>query len=132
MRLIDADELFKALDDICIDFNKPREAVVYVDCIADIISDAPTVDAVEVVRCKECKWYDPPHIKHNDGRRTDVDEDAPFVTISVGINVAGQCIHHSGLKIYCLNHDREDMDDNEDIVIFRKPNDFCSYGEKKQ
>ena len=26
--------------------------------ILKIIDDAPTVDAVEVVRCKECKYYD--------------------------------------------------------------------------
>ena len=23
-------------------------------------ANAPTVDAVEVVRCKDCKWYSPP------------------------------------------------------------------------
>lgn len=29
--------------------------------ICGIIEDAPTVDAMEVVRCKDCKWYDITH-----------------------------------------------------------------------
>ena len=88
-------------------------------------------EVIDIVRCKECKWYDPPHILHKDGTRTDVDEDAPWVTVDVGINCGGQCIHHIDLKTYCVNHDRENPDDNERIVIFRKPDDFCSYGERE-
>ena len=44
-RLIDADELIKEAN--------ADGAYVYVD--AKKIADAPTVDAVEVVRCKDCK-----------------------------------------------------------------------------
>ena len=29
--------------------------------ICGIIEDAPTVDVMEVVRCKDCKWYDKTH-----------------------------------------------------------------------
>ena len=29
-----------------------------VDSVMDWVVDAPTVDAVEIVRCKECKYYD--------------------------------------------------------------------------
>ena len=43
MRFIDADALIAAFD---------AEGVE-----TEIIEDAPTVDAVEVVRCKDCKWY---------------------------------------------------------------------------
>jgi hypothetical protein len=85
----------------------------------------------ELVRCKECRWYDPPHILHKGGTRTDVDEGSPWVTVDVGINCGGQCIHHIDLKTYCVNHDRENPDDDERIVIFRSPDDFCSYGVKK-
>jgi len=46
MRLIDADALFaEAMAD---------GAYGYVD--AKQIADAPTIDAVPVVRCKDCKW----------------------------------------------------------------------------
>jgi len=47
MRLIDADALFaEAMAD---------GAYGYVD--AKQIADAPTIDAVPVVRCKNCKWW---------------------------------------------------------------------------
>lgn len=45
MRLVDADELIK---------SAPTELGVPIWQI----EDAPTVDAVEVVRCKDCKWYE--------------------------------------------------------------------------
>ena len=49
MRLIDADTLIKEAN--------ADGAYVYVD--AKQIADAPTVDFVPVVRCKDCKWlYD--------------------------------------------------------------------------
>ena len=61
---------------------------------ADLIHDAPTVDAVEVVRCKDCKSWE----QYN------------------------AC---NGTKPHrCMNHD----------AIFYKrtaPDDFCSYGERK-
>ena len=48
MRLIDADALIKETNE--------EGAYGYVD--AKQIADAPTVDAVEVIRCKDCKYYD--------------------------------------------------------------------------
>ncbi len=58
MRLIDADRLnvYKAwvevkTDDDTVIYSGKRKIV-----FADDITDAPTVDAVEVVRCKDCKY----------------------------------------------------------------------------
>lgn len=118
MRLIDADELKTILS--------IRRTI---ETIQHAVDNAPTVDAVPVVRCKDCKWYDPPHIEHNDGKRTDVEDDATFVPISVGINVGGKCMNT--LREYCLNHDREDPNDYERLVKFRERMDFCSDGERK-
>ena len=47
MRLIDADALIKEAN--------ADGAYGYVD--AKQIADAPTVDAVEIVRCRECKYH---------------------------------------------------------------------------
>lgn len=33
------------------------------DCCCDIIEAIPIVDAVEVVRCKDCEWYEDPRRK---------------------------------------------------------------------
>lgn len=99
------------------------------DKIIDGIYEIPSAEVAPVVRCKDCKWYDPPHIDHGDGKRTDVEDDAPFVPLSVGINVGGKCMNT--LREYCCNHDREDPDDYERLVKFRNRMDFCSDGERK-
>lgn len=77
-RLIDANTLIK---EAC-----AEGAYGYVD--AKQIADAPTIDAVEVVRCRECKHCDPEN--HH-------------------------CDHHMGTA----------------APLRRKPDDFCSYGERK-
>lgn len=75
MRLIDVDKLERQ------EYWGNERCFDYVD--AEDIDNAPTVDAVPVVRCKDCKHYD----------------------------IGGSCI----------------------ICGFqsRKPDDFCSYGERK-
>lgn len=50
MRLIDADKLHEAID-------TETYRHTYIEQIHDIIDNAPTIDAVEVVRCKECKYF---------------------------------------------------------------------------
>lgn len=118
MRLIDADAL---IDELGIS----DEDIIF----EGMLEDAPTIDAVPVVRCKDCKWYDPPHIDHGGGKRTDVEDDYPHVPLSVGINVSGRCMNT--LREYCCNHDREDPDDYERLVKFRNRMDYCSDGERK-
>lgn len=44
MRLIDADELLKYI---------PTEEM----CSRFAVENAPTIDAVPVIRCKDCRWY---------------------------------------------------------------------------
>ena len=52
MRLIDADEF----DIIC--YTQPSEEFTKgVEFILKKIDNAPTIDAVEVVRCKDCEYY---------------------------------------------------------------------------
>jgi len=65
MRLIDADELCNELSTVCDD--KYDRTVEW--CIG-ILRQAPTIDAVEVVRCKDCKHWkgnDEP-VPWNDGK----------------------------------------------------------------
>ena len=55
MRLIDADRLSEAIYD---NVPAPYEDASWAkeNCLAEIEA-AQTVDAVEVVRCRECKWW---------------------------------------------------------------------------
>ena len=89
MRLIDADSLQKR---IC----GAKCGCEYEDCGNEgdcgydhFSSNAPTIDAVPVVRCRECKWWQE-------------DDDI------------GHCDNPDGLDNYA------------------KPEDFCSYGERKE
>lgn len=78
-RLIDANALIKEANE--------DGAYGYVDAFQ--IANAPTVDAVEVVRCRECKYCDPENY---------------------------HCDHPMGTA----------------APFRRKPDDFCSYGERKE
>ena len=62
MRLIDADALFVNLDGM---MAVSPTGYIHGDTIADMISDAPTVDAVPVIRCKDCKWYGDGYLCYN-------------------------------------------------------------------
>jgi len=53
MRLIDADELISYLNSVAGCFDSTREVE---DNTIEAIEIAPTVDAVPVVRCKDCSF----------------------------------------------------------------------------
>ena len=55
MRLIDADNLTQRFYYLTDALNIES---VYIDTIVDYIENMPTIDAVEVVRCKDCKWFE--------------------------------------------------------------------------
>jgi hypothetical protein len=52
MRLIDGDTLWEKLDDEPWYDNADRDEIAL-----PIVAAAPTVDAVEVVRCKDCRYF---------------------------------------------------------------------------
>ena len=51
-RLIDANAVMKEVERC---FAPPRTLLTVYEVLSGIIKNAPTVDAVEVVRCKDCK-----------------------------------------------------------------------------
>ena len=57
LKLIDADALFINLDGM---MAVSPTGYIHGDTVADMISDAPTVDAVPVIRCKDCKHFGKP------------------------------------------------------------------------
>ena len=86
MRLIDADRAMEIVRNQGIAHPNAYHLTNYATLI---LREAPTVDAVEVVRCRECKHCDPEN--HH-------------------------CDHHMGTA----------------APLRRKPDDFCSYGERKE
>ena len=55
MRLIDADELISYLNSVAGCFDSTREVE---DNTIEAIGIAPTIDAIPVVRCKDCKYFE--------------------------------------------------------------------------
>lgn len=55
LNLIDKDAL---MDKISVFFERNEELInpSVMDCVEEIIEQAESVDAVEVVRCKNCRW----------------------------------------------------------------------------
>ena len=94
MRLIDADVLMNEANS--------DGAYGYVD--AKQISDAPTIDAVEVLRCRDCKYWG-----DGDGK----------LQRSDGVLYARCTVHN-----YLIDGRHTGWCPNE--------NDFCSYGERKE
>nr|DAM55955.1 MAG TPA: hypothetical protein [Caudoviricetes sp.] len=81
MRLIDADKLVDML------YDNEFAALCPLDEVSGVIDACPTVDAVPVVRCRECRYYA-----------------VPGATISF-------CIHRNGMKFtrdsdYCSRGER--------------------------
>ena len=95
-RLIDADALSEKLCETTI-FIKDGEV------LQRMINDAPTADAVEVVRCRDCiHWA--PHIQCG------FDEDY------------NEYHDYCGLLI----------PDDDYYAYTRRPDDYCSYGERRK
>ena len=57
MRLIDADKLKKSMESMLCTGKEPLKERYTCDVVCCVIDGAPTVDAVPVIRCKECKHY---------------------------------------------------------------------------
>ena len=58
MRLIDADYLIRIINGyefFVKSFSQLQKVAINVDDVIEEINQAPTIDAVEVVRCKDCK-----------------------------------------------------------------------------
>ena len=95
MRLIDGDALIEKFNEKvdmaeCLIDARTAERFATFCALADAVEEMPTVDAVEVVRCRQCKHYE---------------------------------IHKPKVLENC---------ERNGYIIPMKPDDFCSYGERKE
>lgn len=58
MKLIDADALLTTMEVKCPMDNDLDSFKAGMRAVLERICNAPTVDAVQLVRCKDCKWWD--------------------------------------------------------------------------
>ena len=99
MRLIDADKIYDAVErryqvSSGIEHRCERDLLELI-CLSETV-DATPVDAIEVVRCKDCKHYKEFRTKRN-----------------------------KQIMRLCCRMGKNDMEYSV------KPDDFCSYGERK-
>lgn len=118
------------LDELCRDnCERTYDGTCHNCRMTETVADFPTVDVVEVVRCGECIYYHPAHIKCLDGSEKGYNEmpaeafdklGTGLVTLEYGINIGGQCEveKYSGYS--------------EDKSVFRRSDDFCSRGQGKE
>ena len=99
-RLIDANSLISYMDEC----SKEIRFRVYYGYAKSFIDNAPTIDAVPVVRCRECKYWG-----DEDGKLQDSD----------GVLFARCKVHN-----YLI--------DGRHTGWCPTENDFCSYGERKE
>ena len=113
-RYIDADALVKAVLKLGLD-NRAD--------FTTLIEDQPTADVVEVVRCKDCKHFQPCFVMTADGERRPYTEEeirkGKMVTGDVGVNCGSRC-------------ERFGYWDENKIPVWYSENDFCSYGERRE
>ena len=91
--------------------------------VGDAIMDCPTADVVEVVRCKDCIYFQPEFILTNDGERRPYTEqeikNGKVVSMDVGINCGSRC-------------ERFGYWEENKIPVWFDENDFCSYGKRRK
>ena len=87
-----------------------------------------TADVVEVVRCKDCIYFQDRYIELPDGSKRLYKKGESSVPISVGINVGAYCTRID----YAIVHGYRDGEPSVDETrLWTKPDDFCSHGERK-
>lgn len=91
------------------------------------IDEIKTVDAVPVVRCKNCVHWQKPYIELNGGGRRDYADGEGFVRLSVGTNVGSYCTLVDDVTVHGF---RDGMPSVDKTMLWRSETDFCSRGER--
>lgn len=94
------------------------------------IPNAATVcDMQEIVRCKDCKYFQDKYIELPDGSQRPYKKGEDAVPISVGINVGSYCKRIDYAIVHGYRCGEPSVDKTR---LWTKPDDYCSYGERKE
>ena len=131
--LINRSELMQAIKrqycKDCDSYEGLRCRACHADDMLSLVDDVHSVDAIPVVRCKDCVYFKERHVRTSDGQEKSYAEmpteafgglDDMFVTAEYGINVGSQCL---------VDCDKGYIDDKS---VYREPGDFCSRGVRKE
>lgn len=93
----------------------------------DEIQKFPTADVVEVVRCKDCIYFQDRYIELPGGSKIPYKKGESVVPISVGINVGSYCTRIDYAIVHGYRHGEPSVDETR---LWTNPDDFCSRGER--
>lgn len=114
MALIDRDELYNHLENAKWEHDfKDGHAPWNLGVKVQTIANMTTIDAVEVVRCKDCKWWIPEKIEKTEWYTSETGAHCGRVD---SVNVHGY---------------REGEPSHDTTLLWMSENSFCSYGERK-
>ena len=134
MRLIDADALHNEISERMTLFRAlGKERVVQnYDFAATVVGDAPTVDAVPVVRCRECKFWMPEHIERDDGSIMLYEQlprmEPGMAPIEFGVNVGSYCTLCENVVTHGFRDGNPCLDCTR---LWRREDDYCSRGQRR-
>nr|DAV08460.1 MAG TPA: hypothetical protein [Caudoviricetes sp.] len=133
MRLIDADEFEDALENTEYDISPAYEPDGYSHrLICKVLEEAPTVDAVPVVRCRECKFWMPEHIERDDGSIMLYEQlprmEPGMAPIEFGVNVGSYCTLCENVVTHGFRDGNPCLDCTR---LWRREDDYCSRGQRR-
>lgn len=102
----------------------PKEEII--KSVDRAIKENPNLELV--VRCKDCKYFQDRHIELPDGSKRPYKKGESSVTVSVGINVGSYCTRIDYAIVHGYRCGEQSVDETR---LWTKPDDFCSYGERK-
>lgn len=112
----------KLIDALKVKITKNPDASLgdYRAGLYEAIEIAEKLDAVPVVRCKDCVWWQDRQVQLADGSCRDYMPDEPWsVTCDIGINVGAHCTLHG-------------FEDKSGSWFWANENDYCSRGAKME
>lgn len=129
-KYIDADAVNERLRQIC-DNHHTTYGEKYGGRAADfarLTDDIPAADVAEVVRCKDCIYFQDRYVELPDGSKRPYKKGESSVPLSVGINVGSYCTRIDYAIVHGYRHGEPSVDETR---LWTEPDDFCSYGERK-
>ena len=105
-----------------------RDGLVLANAILRDDKRIPVSDVVEVVRCKDCKYFQDRYVELPDGSKRPYKKGESSVPVSVGINVGSYCTRIDYAIVHGYRNGEPSVDKTR---LWTKPDDFCSYGERK-
>ena len=124
-RYIDVDKAYETAKNYHKDFS---QSIADLTSLHEVLEDTPIADVVKVVRCKDCKYFQDRYIELPDGSKRPYEKGENIVPLSVRINVGSYCKRIDYAIVHGYRNGEPSVDETR---LWTKPDDFCSYGERK-